>query len=146
MQTLKELVVASRCRKGEAVGTTRRGAYWLACKPILIRSYGGDGVGNSAADVRHFLVLRHFRDGQVTSVIHYHWWHQNGGGPGDSYHAVDLLECTTVEQVICKLKGTRIDLDDDWSEHAYSDFRKEELEESLTALGMPVSEPAPDEA
>lgn len=144
MKTLQECVESVKCRKGQATGTTKRGAYWLACEPIKIRSFGGDGIGNSAASCTHYLELRHYRTGEVRATIHADYWHQNGAKP-DVYQSAPILECTTVEQVIVALKGESIG-NDDWKDSVYSDYFEDKLTEALTGLGLAESEPAPDDA
>lgn len=143
MKTLQECVENAKCRKGQAAGTTKRGAYWLACGPVMIRSFGGSGIGNSGADCRHYLELRHYRTGEVRALIHGRYWHQDGAKP-DRYQPVEILECTTVEQVIVHLKGERIG-DEDWKDSVYSDYFEDSLTEALVGLGLAQSEPAPDE-
>lgn len=144
--SMKERVEAMHCRRGPATGTTKRGAYWLATEPIEIRSYGGDGIGNSAVDCRHWLELRHYRSGEVSAVIFVRRWHQNGANPGDSYHGVDeILDCDYAECVIVLLKGMRVDTGYDMREHAYSDRFGPSLTAALTGLGLPACEPSPDE-
>jgi hypothetical protein len=140
MKTLQELIVAAKCRKGAAAGTTKKGAYWLACEPIKIRVYGGDGIGQSSPDCTNFLELRHFRDGSVQTVVEFASWHQNQGGRRESYVTVPALAmCETVEDVIVCLKscGTEV--------AAYSDKMEDKLTDGLVAFGLPVSAPAPDE-
>jgi hypothetical protein len=142
MKTLLECVEALKCRKGKAHGTTRNGAYWLACKPIKIRDYGGDGIGNNGADCKHFLELRHFRNGDVMAVCHGDFWHQNGAAP-DFYERLDGMESlATVEDVIVYLKKTKVD---DETTNAYSDRFEDELTAALVALGLAECEAAPDE-
>jgi len=140
MKTLSDLIVAAKCRKGAAAGTTKKGAYWLAVEPIKIRCFGGDGIGQSSADCTNYLELRHFRDGAVSIVIHYNSWHQNHG-MSDTYQShIGLPMCETVEDVIVALKSAN---DDGVS--AYSDRMEENLTEALVAFGLPESAPAPDE-
>jgi hypothetical protein len=143
MKTLAECIEARKCRKGKATGTTRQGAYWLACEPIVIRNYGGDGIGNSAADCKHYLELRHFRDGNVMAVVHGHFWHQNGARPDIYEHCSGLTSCKTVEEVIVYLKKTKID---DETTTAYSDYYADTLTAALVGLGLAECEPGPDEA
>lgn len=144
MKTLKEIIIALRCRKGPAKGTTKRGAYWLACEPIKIRSYGGDGIGNNSAAIRHYLELRHYRSGEVRAAIHVDAHHQNGSysGAGDWWSdCSDILNATTVEEVIVALKSITADN----GATTYSDSFKEELTKALTALGLPESAPSHDD-
>ncbi len=144
MKTLKEIIEALRCRKGQAVGTTKLGAYWLAVPPIKIRSYGGDGIGNNGARVEHLLELRCYRSGEVKATIHVDAQHQNGshGGAGDWWSdCSDILSSATVEEAIVALKCVTVDS----GANAYSDGFKDRLTEALTALGMPLSAPPPDD-
>lgn len=147
MSTLKDLIIARKYRKGESAGTTKRGAYWRVAKPIRIRSYGGDGIGQSAPDCEHLLEFRHFRSGEVRAIIHIDCYHQNGSysGGGDSWHDVsEILDFTTIEDVIVVLKGQKIG-DSGYSVNAYSDSYSRELSDLLEEFGLPSSEPAPDE-
>lgn len=139
MKTLKELIEIRKCRKGESTGTTKQGAFWLACDPILIRSFGGDGIGQSGTDLKNYLQLRHYRSGEVKAVVNFHGWHQNYG-TSNSYRTVPILDCTTVEDVIVILKGISED-----ETAAYSDWGQDKLTAALTDLGMVESAPAPDE-
>jgi hypothetical protein len=141
MKTLQELIVAARCRKGAAAGTTKKGAYWLACEPIKIRVYGGDGIGQSRADMTNWLQLRHFRDGAVQITIRYHSWHQNDGHTNGYVSAGELANCESIEDVIVGLKG----ISDPNGVSAYSDYQIDNLVDGLTAFGMAMSAPAPDE-
>jgi len=140
MKTLQDLIIAAKCRKGAAAGTTKKGAYWLACEPIKIRCFGGDGIGQSSPDLTNSLKLRHFRDGDVQTTVEFSSWHQNYGGRSASYVGVpEIAVCETIEEVIVALKscGTEVS--------AYSDKMEDNLIEKLTALGLPASAPAPDE-
>lgn len=142
MKTLKEAVEAEQCRKGKADGTTKRGAYWLATDPIIIRRSGGDGIGQSSADVTWTLELRHYRSGEVRPVIHRDAWHQNGSwsGAGDDYYGrQDIGGAGTIEEVVVRLKNGVGD------EACYSDKRYDDLRDALLAIGMTESIPGPDE-
>lgn len=139
MKRLEELIVAAKCRKGTSAGTTKQGAFWLACTPTLIRSFGGDGIGQASTDWRNYLQLRHYRNGEVKAVVNYHGWHQNQG-TSDSYRTVQILDCTSIEDVIVILKGV---IHNETS--AYSDWGKDNLTAALSELGMIESAPAPDE-
>jgi hypothetical protein len=140
MKPLQELIVAAKCRKGPSAGTSKHGAFWFACEPIRIRSFGGDGIGQSSPDRQNYLQLRHYRDGKTKAVVNFHSWHQNHGSH-DSYRTICILDYTTIEDVIVMLKNLSQD-----DTPAYSDLCKEALTEALSALGMPESLPAPDEA
>lgn len=137
---IKELVIAQKCRKGPAAGTTKRGAFWLAIEPIIIRCHGGDGVGNNSADVRNYLELRHYRSGEVRVIIHLVSWHQNSGTDHHYWDVTDAtVNCETIEDLIVALKGQGNDYG-----HAYSDHFAEKLN-VLESLGLPKSAPSPDE-
>lgn len=134
MKKLKDLIIETKCRKGESAGTTKRGAYWLAGEPAKIRAYGGDGIGQSGASVQHYLEFRYFRSGEVQAVIHRDAWHQDGGG--DSWHdASAVLDCATIEDAIVVLKG----LSCGEKCNAYSDWGKDALVKALSALGLPMA-------
>lgn len=144
MKTLRELVENLKCRKGTAAGTTKNGAFWLACEPIKIRRFGGDGIGNSGPDITYYLLIRHFRDGAVRCTINRAAYHQNGSysGGGDSYFGIDnISNCNTIEEIIVALKAYRSDYD----EMIYSDYCEKHLVSALTALGITMSAAAPDE-
>jgi hypothetical protein len=146
MKTLSELIVDQKSRKGKSAGTTRKGAYWLAGE-VKIRAYGGDGIGQSGADCSKRLQLRHFRDGDTQAVIRSSSWHQNYGTSTDYASVPALLDCTTAEQVIVILKQTRVrDDENGYADNAYSDHFEDELTAMLSGIGLPESEPAPDEA
>jgi hypothetical protein len=148
MKTLKEIIEEQKARRGPATGTTKRGAYWIVGDPIKIRSHGGDGIGQNAPDHEHWLSFRHFRAGDVRASLHKSSRHQNGSysGGGDSYHDVsEILDCTTIEDVVVVLKSINLG-QSDYQVHAYSDYYREDLAEILSHWGMPESLPAPDDA
>lgn len=142
MITLKTAVENQKCRKGKSDGITKQGAYWLACDPITIREHGGDGIGQSAPSITWTLELRHFRNGEVRSVLHRYAWHQNGSwsGGGDRYFGrPSLADMTTVEEIVANLKeGT--DEEKCYSDHWYGDIK-----DALVDLGMVEAEPSPDQ-
>ena len=139
MKTLKELIGETKCRKGASVAITKQGAFWLASPEIHIRSFGGDGVGNSATNRDNYLQLRHYRSGEAKAVVKYHGWHQNYG-TSNNYQTVPILDCTTIEDVVAALKSVT---NDDAS--AYVDWGYKNLAAALIAIGMTESLPAPDE-
>jgi len=140
MQTLKDLIIATKSRKGPAAGTDKRGAYWLV-REIRIRSYGGDGIGQNASNIRNYLQLKHYRSGEVRAVVIQNSWHQNYGD-NTSWHGVNgILDSTTVEEVICVLLNSG----DEEFGVLYESYFEEELTEMLTELGLPRSLPSPDE-
>lgn len=144
MRTLKECVEGLKCRKGAADGTTKDGAYWLAAKSVETRSCGGDGIGQSAPDVRWWLQIRHYRGGEVRVVMHRKSWHQNHGDKS-RFRSVPVADMTTVEQIVVKLKEG-VDMGDGYdTETCYSDERYDALAETLKSIGLVEREPGPDE-
>lgn len=142
--TLEEAVKALKCRKGPSAGITKRGAYWLAARPVLIRRFGGDGVGNNAADRRIFMEVRHFRDGHVRFTLHEDALHENGtyGGAGDWWTTVELGGCRTAEEIKVILSGATVSA----TEHgAYSNHYSDNIDGLAASFGLPISMPAPDE-
>lgn len=143
MKTLKDIIIASKIRKGPAHGTTKRGAFWTFVEDeyfAKLRRSGGDGIGENSPDVTHYLDFRHFRDGSVTAVITRDAYHQNGGYSGGGKEQIDaseILGCTTIEDVEIALKGIGRDESVIGSSH--------NLRPTLHALGLPESAPAPDE-
>ena len=144
-KTLKELIIEAKCRKGEAHGTTKRGAYWcpfvergdhFAC----IGGGGSDGIGQNAPNVDVFLDFRHYRDGTVSAVITRSSWHQNHGTSTAFTRADNLLGCTNVEEVIVALKGMEID-----ESPVLRGFGEPKVTKALVDIGVPLSAPAPDE-
>lgn len=134
-----------KIRKGLACGTTKRGAFWSTHRDdwvATLRRSGGDGIGQSSDEVTHYLDLRHYRDGLVQATICRSAWHQNGGDGKTYTDASEILGCTTIEDVIVALKS----ITDKYEQPVYSDHREKEVIAALTALGMPLSEPAPDDA
>ena len=136
---LKELVRARKCRKGNPYATTAQGAFWLPCGEIQIRSFGGTGDGNSEPLRNNYLQLRNFRDGQVKAAVKFQSIHKDIGTQ-NAYYNVDIDCCSTVEDVIIKLKGVSYK-----GMSAYSDQFKGNLTNALKALGMIESLPGPDE-
>ena len=145
MKTLKDLIIEAKCRKGEAHGTTKRGAYWcpfvergdhFAC----IGGGGSDGIGQNAPNVDVFLDFRHYRDGTTSAVIKRSSWHQNHGTSNTYSNADALLGCTNVEEVIVALKGMEVD-----ECPVLRWFGEPKVTKALVDIGIPLSAPAPDE-
>ena len=143
--SLGQLIQAKRCRTGGAAGTTKHGAFWLVCPAIRIRNFGGNGLGHNSADGTFFLHLRHYRNGDVVLLLQRHTWHQNYGSEDTFFQCPALADCASVEEVIVGLKAgcpRRPGCD---CECCYSDSREPDVTAALTALGLPVSAPAPDD-
>ena len=144
MKTLKEIIVERKCRKGPPAGTTKHGAYWLACEPIMTRSAGSASASQEAPSVIYELQLRHFRSGEVRAVIHRNVWRQGGtqsGAAQDWGDANAVLGCSTIEEVVVALKG--ISMNDSAVVEDYLIPR--DIAKRLRDLGLPDSAPAPDE-
>ena len=143
MNTLTHAVESQRCRTGESAGKTGLGAYWLAAEPIVVRRLGGDGIGENSADQTITLELRHYRSGAVEAVIHWTSWHQNDGQNDQYQEWPSLLDCSSIEDVIIALK---YDTFGPCEKPVYSDGREDDLTVALSALGLPVAPPSPDDS
>lgn len=136
MKTLKDLLIARKIRKGTAHGTTKRGAFWL-----LEGKDRATKIRQDSSDLTYWLDLRHYRSGEVSAVVDVESWHQNYGLKHHYIRANEVLNCSTVEEVIVTLKGIR-----DEDSPVYSDLQSTELTKTLVDLGLPLSVPPPDEA
>jgi hypothetical protein len=144
-RTLEEAVKALRCRKGPSAGISKRGAYWLAVEPVLIRRFGGDGIGINTPDRTTTLELRHYRDGEVRCLVHEHAYHQNGSraGAGDCWSPSSAVNsCRTAEEIKAALLGSATIT----GEPVYGRHWEVNIDELAGLLGLPLSMPAPDEA
>lgn len=138
MKTVKQAIEQAKIRKGPADGTTKRGAYWM--RSILVRHFGGDGIGTSSPDMKMYLDLRHYRSGEVAAIGHYHAWHQNHDAQDDYEQIPAVLDAVTAEDVIVALKGARV-----MDTAVYSDRFEAKLIAFFAGLGIPAAAPAPDE-
>jgi len=150
MKTLSDIIIDSKCRKGGSDGITSAGAYWLCPQSkiagnrgvkTLIRSYGDNGIGNSRADLRHYLELRHYRGGKVSAVVVATSWHQNSGTQKAEIEINSVLTSTSTEE----LESALLALEDE----NYGPLYGKDFSEKLTALaeliGLPDSAPSPDD-
>lgn len=158
-KTLKELVQASKCRKGESDGTTRYGAYWEPFDSPCLRAFGGDQIVYPL--VNYHLQLQYYRSGEVRAVMERYSRHQDSSYAGSWYFdRSSLLSLETIEEIIADLKkGVDLrnrkimnpwgyeDVDDYYLHHesCYSDKYYDELRDALMELGMKESLPSPDE-
>ena len=150
MKTISEIIIASKCRKGGADGTTVDGAYWV-CPPspvagnvglkTMIRSHGGDGIGQSRANCHNYLELRHYRGGKVEAVVIEKSWHQNCGDEQTVVAADAVLAATTTEEMEVALLA----LTDEYDNNYYSQSMRANLDQLAELIGLPSSLPAPDE-
>ena len=150
MKTISDIIIDSKCRRGGADGTTQNGAYWVCpASPIIgnvglktmIRSFGGDGIGQSRANCHNYLQLRHYRSGKVEAVILCNSWHQNCGAEQTIVIADSILSATTTEE----LEVALLALTDEYDTNYYSQSMRENLDELAEKIGLPESLPAPDE-
>lgn len=148
MNTLKDLIISKKIRKGKAHGITKHGAFWTPSGAndffVVLRSAGGDGIGQNAPDVTYYLDFRHYRNGQVSAKVCRKAWHQNGeySGAGTSWLDVsEILNAQSVEEVIAILKGKDLD----GSAIISDQYARNDLTPALIAFGLVESLPAPDE-
>jgi hypothetical protein len=142
MKTLKEIIIDRKTRKGPATKITKDGAYWETS--VCILRDGGDGIGQSSAQIHIYLEIRHYRNEEVRGYINRNFFHQNDGETDNRTRADDVLEATNIEDLIRIIKGHKISSDygDAWNVETSSqgeDRLRKEIPE------MPASEPAPDE-
>lgn len=140
--TLKELVIAKKVRKGEPDGRNKRGAYWVALS-VKTAAYGGDGIGQSAADIAWYLEIRHRRDGLCDGVLRRWSWHQNTG-TDNIYRICDsVLDMSTIEDILDRL--AEIGEDGEYDERYYVDsYHRENVTKALEEIGLKHAK-APDE-
>lgn len=138
MKTLETLVKDARIRKGVAAAITSKGAYWtMADLSSLIGASGGDGVGNSAPDLRLHLELRHYRDGFVEAGVIETSWHQNHGTHVTFHPIPTLLSCRDAESVVALLVA--------FAEERGFEVVTKHLAKDVEALGWTWAPPSPDE-
>lgn len=145
--TIQQAIIASKCRKGKAHAITAKGAYWLAHAPIIIKRYGGDGIGQTRADMTNTMEIRHYRDGKVKIFIRVSTWHQNEGTHTRTRDASHMIDSKSVEDIIIWLKNTEIGATDyDDSSVSYSDYRYDDVATAFMTLGLPEFPiPSPDD-
>lgn len=139
MKTLKELIVAARCRKGDAAGIDECGEWWQAGGTIKTARSGGDGIGNSAPSVRCDLQMRHYRTGSVVVGVLVERWHQNVGTRSEWVPLPGIEAAETAADVVAFLMRWNEDLT------VLSDWCRSYLVEELGTFGLLASAPSPDE-
>jgi hypothetical protein len=143
MKTLKDIIVDRKTRKGESTRITKDGAYWETA--ILFAAEGGDGIGQASSDVSWYLEIRHYRDGHLRGYVNRHTWHQNDGDTNNRTRSDDVLNCTTIEELIVTMQHHVISYD--WGREdtpiEVRDWGRGKLAEGLPEI--PESEKAPDE-
>ena len=101
---LAGLLRARKARKGKPSGSNAGGSYW-ALVNAEIRSYGGDGIGQSDADKRDFFVVRHYRDGSLSALVRTEAHHQNTGVIRETSEVPEALKVRTIEELVVCLKA-----------------------------------------
>ena len=142
--TLKELAIARKARKGTAAGITPDGAYWLAVK-VDFNIAGGDGIGQSAPAINDYLVVRHYRSGEIRAYAQRESWHRNRGEYQSRMRRDSLLDCSTIEELIQTIESIPLEAGEYEIGHYHvtppgRQRMIDDLEEMAAAL------PGPDEA
>lgn len=139
MKTLKQLIIAARCRKDAAAGINEAGEWWQAGPTIKTSGHGGDGVGNNAPAVRCDLQMRHYRNGDVVVGVLVERWHQNVGTRTEWVPMPGIEEATTAAEVVAFLLR--------WNENqtVFRQFCQTGLTEQLGEFGLLAYAPGPDE-
>ena len=139
MKTLKELIVAARCRKDAAAGIDQSGEWWQAGMTIKTSGHGGDGIGHSAPAVRCDLQMRHYRNGDVVVGVLVERWHQNVGTRSEWVPMPGIEAATTGADVVASMLR--------WNENqtVLSDWCQSRLIEQLGEFGLLAYAPGPDE-
>ena len=143
--TIKDIAIARRSRKGEAHQITADGAYWLAID-VNFRSYGGDGIGQSASDKTDRYRVRHYRSGEVRAYCETYMWHQNDGDSVTRTRCDATLNAATVEDLIAMIQKVAICRDYEGAITTYTvgEWGKDNLTNDLQDE-MPIALPAPDD-
>lgn len=145
MKNLEDLIREKKCRVGRPYGIDLDGEFWIVTKdPITIRSFGGDGVGNSTPSRYVYLELRHYRDDRVRAYAVDHSWHQNDGDFDCLYLIDELLEACTQNDLhfLLLLVGDKRQF---IFFEGNCEYINKLLVEAMTYLGLPVMVIAPDE-
>jgi len=141
--TLRHVALARKARKGPATKITKDGAYWDAIR-VKIGNSGGDGIGQSSANVDTYLIVRHYRSGELRAYCERRAWHQNYATNVVRVRCDQVLDLTTIEDLVVTLRG--LEFAPDYGVNMpveVSDFGIDRLVADLEAL--PASIPAPDE-
>ena len=141
--TIESATIATKCRKNKSAGITKNGAYWIALETLTLTS-GGDGIGQSSAQIECRLQLRHYRSGLVSAAIVRSSWHQNNGRSFTFWGANRVLACETAEEVITALQS--VDCGDEYGFDAdcVEPFFYETIISALGEIGIPAAAASPD--
>jgi hypothetical protein len=140
MKTLEDLIIEAKCRSGKPYEISEDGAYWLYTDRITLKRTGGDGIGQSTADISYILELRHYRNDDVRAIIIVELWHENYGKKTEEINADSVLSCTCVEELIIALLKLR---DEREGKCCDTTFVRPWYWEHCT--GLPLGKPAPDD-
>jgi len=138
--TLAQIATNRKSRKGTADGITADGAYWIAVKVAILKG-GGDGISQNA---RHdYLVVRHYRTGELRAYAQRETWNQDGSSTS-RVRRDTLLACSTVEEIIQILNSIPLEAGEYETGHfEVTPEGKERLEADLSE--MVAALPGPDE-
>lgn len=141
--TIEAATIATKCRKGKSAGITKNGAYWVALETLTLTA-GGDGIGQSAAQIEFRLQLRHYRTGLVTAAVVRSSWHQNSGHRSTVWGAPGVLACETAEEVIAALKTVGCCDEYGFDADCVEPFFYETIISALGEIGIPAAAASPD--
>jgi hypothetical protein len=151
MKTLKEIVIEMKSRKGKPDGVTKDGAYWEAVK-FDFANLGGDGIGQSGDSINDYIVVRHYRLGEVRCYLERHFWHQNTGTDIEKTRADKLLECTNLEEIKQLVATVKINTPNDYFDEQYGKSSEKYFEwydrhddDFIKLTNIPLMEKSPDE-
>lgn len=139
-RTIGDALVGLRARKGKAAGIDDNGAWWHAVVPksVCTRSWGGDGVGQSCADLRAYIGARHYRDGRLVVGVLARSWHQNSGERATWHPLRGIADATTAEDVIRALVAAM-------GGEFYRPAWRDDVVAWCVALGIPEAPASPDD-
>ena len=143
MKTIESAAIAIKCRKGKSAGITKNGAYWIALETLTLTA-GGDGIGQSAAQIEYRLQLRHYRSGLVTAAIVRSSWQQNHGINSTVLAAPAILACETAEEVISALQKVACADEYGFDAECVEPFFHEQIALALGEIGIPEAAASPD--
>ena len=105
-KTLRDIVASRKIRKGEPARITRDGAYWIIKTDI--NACGGDGIGQSPPIENTYLTVRRYRSGEMRAYLSIEWYHQHDGDSKVITRADDVLDASTIEELIQLIKSHKI--------------------------------------
>jgi hypothetical protein len=97
--TLTELIANLNSRIGQADGYAEKGAYWIAFDQRIAQRGGGKYPLRSIQSLQ----IRHYRSGEVESIIEFLEFHEDSDRESRTCLSLDLSGATSVEEVIVGL-------------------------------------------